>query len=126
MDIGSVSPGGGLLAGSRTRRSFISSFLGGSSSTDTAGPSTGTLGLGLTALSTVFMGSPASSPLSPMTRSPMLGEGLSSSMAGVSGGLPPNSIPTFETQPSVLAVDLNLAPGESRTCKQTAMHSVLS
>jgi hypothetical protein len=29
---------------------------------------------------------------------------------------PEAALPTFETQPSMLAVDLILAPGESKTC----------
>lgn len=57
-----------------------------------------------------------SSLLSPPTISP----GVSGSGIGVGGDEgevdPEAPLPTFEIQPTMLAVDLGLAPGESRSC----------
>ena len=115
MDIGAHVGPGGLSAGSRTRRSFISSFLSPPSSSPSS-PSSSTFGLGLGSLSSLWS-SPSPSPSHLMQDGTRSQPSVNSPMLAVSAGLPSNALPTFETQPSMLAVDLNLAPGESRTCE---------
>ncbi|KAG9018182.1 hypothetical protein FRB90_011931 [Tulasnella sp. 427] len=118
MDIGAPATPSPLSgAGSRTRRGLISSFLsvgmGGSNAPSPVSPG-GALGFGLGAISS-FWNSPAPSPVSTGFGMRAGNAAVASPMAGVSGGLPETALPTFETQPSMLAIDLNLAPGESRS-----------
>ena len=37
---------------------------------------------------------------------------------------PEEPLPTFEVQPTMLAVDLSLAPGESRTCESVSFYCI--
>lgn len=121
MDIGApLTPSPVSAGGARTRRSFISSLWGGGSSShpgrpgsSPGSPAATAFGFGMNAL-TSLLGSPI---LSPVVTS-FTGEtgSYSSPMTGLSGGLPASALPTFETQPSLLAVDLNLGPGENRSC----------
>ncbi|KAG8951556.1 hypothetical protein FRC04_005842 [Tulasnella sp. 424] len=119
MDIGApVTPSPLTGGGSRTRRGLISSFLsvgmgGGSTGPSPVSPG-GALGFGLTAISS-FWSTPAPSPIASGFGARSASAAVASPMAGVSGGLPETALPTFETQPSMLAIDLNLGPGESRT-----------
>ncbi|KAG8905565.1 hypothetical protein FRB99_008670 [Tulasnella sp. 403] len=119
MDIGANLTPSPISVGSRTRRGFISNFLGGSSPIPSPVTPGSGFGLGITSTLSSFWGSP-SAPTSPSPNSNGLSintsmAGISSPMTGISGGLPASALPTFETQPSMLAVDLNLPPGESRT-----------
>lgn len=67
----------------------------------------------------------SSSTLAPSTFSPSLGDSISSPHVlglGIPNGTgngevdPEEPLPVFEVQPAMLAVDLSLAPGESRSC----------
>ncbi|KAF9508028.1 hypothetical protein BS47DRAFT_1332970 [Hydnum rufescens UP504] len=96
--------GGGQLDMGLSRPSsggLLSSFFSGPPSTLVT-PSTSRFS---PLLSSLFSPTPRSSGLG---RSPFMG----GPGAGLDDGL---GIPTFETQPSILVVDLSLAPGESRT-----------
>ncbi|KAG8952574.1 hypothetical protein FRC03_012068 [Tulasnella sp. 419] len=123
MDIGGMPSPSAIGAGSRTRRGFISSLLGTSGTGPTPSSyhnSSGSLsGLGLGVLGSTLFGSTQNSELSSRGLSLDI-DNLHERTSGtatiaVAGGLPPEALPTFETQPSMLAVDLNLAPGESRS-----------
>lgn len=122
MDIGApVTPN---LTGShgRARRGFISSFLGGSAAPSPTTPGSTTFGAGLSSALGSLWNSPNPSPMSPS-----FGASASASpMVGMTGGLPLTALPSFETQPSMLAIDLSLAPGESRTCMYTVQVEMTS
>lgn len=128
MDIGApLSPSPVSGGGTRSRRSFISSLWGGSRSgppqgSSSSGPAATAFGFGMNALSSL-LGSPSLSPV--VTSFANNGNNYSSPMTGLSGGLPASALPTFETQPSLLAVDLNLGPGESRSCESVCTSLVL-
>ncbi|KAG9006674.1 hypothetical protein FRB94_000509 [Tulasnella sp. JGI-2019a] len=107
------------VTGSKNRRSFISSLWGGGGSAPATPPSSpitsgGAFGFGVNALSSLWATPAASSNVTGFTNGSTT-PNFASPMAGLSGGLPASALPTFETQPSLLAVDLNLAPGESRS-----------
>lgn len=119
MDIGAASPSGGGeerspglgLLGSL----FRSPVLGGSGNVDSSSSSGGYIAS--------LFGSPTGSSGLGRSRSVSIGGryggGSGPNTGGMfgAGGEDPRLLPTLELQPSILAVDLSLKPGESRSCE---------